>query len=195
MECGVLGGQVKRTSVKEGNYTIDLRGIVNAQWSVKQANVGTAVDLIVDTIGVENGEKATLEIYVRDGNYTDHLLETLEAQVSGDQARASWTIQVDEKYLTLCEAKASKKKYSQPFFFFKVKIADMIEQSGLLHVKDWIEVELYGDANKPIPNERFRVVLDSGVVINDKLDGSGKKKVQGVSPGNVSIEFLDRNDV
>ncbi len=72
------------------------------EWSVKKADVGTAVDLKVETLGVADGEKATLEIYVRDGNYSDHRLEVIEAQVSGDKIKESWTMQVDEKYLNIC---------------------------------------------------------------------------------------------
>jgi hypothetical protein len=84
---GVLGGQIKRTGVPQGTYQIAFRGILNAQWSVKQANVGSSVDLIVDTIGIDNGVKATLAVFIRDGNYADHVLTSIDATLSNNQIR------------------------------------------------------------------------------------------------------------
>jgi uncharacterized Zn-binding protein involved in type VI secretion len=114
---GVLGGQIKKSGVPEGDYEITLRGITNAQWSVRESEVGESVTLIVNTIGVEDGVKAALHIYMRDGNYTDHYLEKLNGEVSGDEVQVDWTMQIDEKYLKICDAKDSKKRFSKPFFF------------------------------------------------------------------------------
>jgi uncharacterized Zn-binding protein involved in type VI secretion len=193
-ESGVLAGQIKRLGVEKGSYTIDLRGIVNAQWSVKQAKVGTAIDLNVDTIGVQDGEKASLEIYIRDGNYSDHLLETLETKVSGDKAKASWTMQVDEKYLGICDAKASKKRFSQPFFFFKVKISDLLEQSGLLFIIDWIEAEIRDDEDTVIADKNYTVVCSNGEIKIGKTDGAGNLRVEGIQPGSCTIQYNLRNE-
>jgi hypothetical protein len=85
---GVLAGQIKRSGVQKGNHQVTLRGIVNAQWSQKKANVGDEMQLNIDTLGVEDGETATIEIYIRDGNYADHLLETIECQVSSNKVKA-----------------------------------------------------------------------------------------------------------
>ena len=192
---GILGGQIKRTGVPQGSYNIKLRGIVNAQWSVAQANVGTAVNLIVDTIGVDQGEKATLDIYVRDGNYTDHLLTTLEGQVSGDQVQASWTLKVDEKFLGLCDAKGSNKKFSRSFFFFKIKIAELSEQSGLLYYQDWIEIKAFGMDGKPAANEDYILRLATGEIIRGKLDGNGMKRINNVDPSICIVEFPNLPEV
>jgi hypothetical protein len=168
---------------------VKLRGIVNAQWSVAQANVGTAVNLIVDTVGVDNGEKATIDIYVRDSNYTDHLLTTIEGQVSGDQVQASWTLQVEEKYLTICDAKETKKKYSTPYFFYRVKIAELSEQSGLLYWQDWIEIILKDETGKAIAGKKYKAYLPTGEIKQGTLNGQGKAKIQNTTPGKVNVRF------
>jgi len=192
---GTLGKQIKRTGVPQGDYTVELQGILDAQWSVKEAEVGNAVDLKVETTGVADGEKALLEIYVRDGNYADHLLEVVEKKVSGDKVQAQWKMQVDEKYLNICDVKSKHKKFSSPYFFYKVTIGELCERSGLLYIKDWIEVELYDEANKPVANERFVLTLGNGKKVEDQLGSDGKKRVKNVSPGQVCVEFPDRNDV
>jgi uncharacterized Zn-binding protein involved in type VI secretion len=189
---GILGGELKRTGVPQGTYTVKLRAITNAQWSMQQVNVGTSVNLIVDTVGVDSGAKAKIDIYVRDGNYADHHLASLEGQVSGDRVQLSWTLQVDEKFLNICDTKAQKKKYSAPFFIYRVTIGDLSEQSGLLYWQDWAEIKLLDDSNKPVANERFKVYLSTGEIREGQLDGSGKKKIEKVPPGGYSVEFPDR---
>jgi hypothetical protein len=162
---------------------------------VKEAKVGTAIDLIVDTVGVEDGEKAIIDIYIRDGNYSDHLLATLEAQSSGDQVKAKWSLEVDDKFLGMCTAKGDKKKFSKPFFFFKVKIAELSEQSGILNYQDWIEIKAVGKDGKPAANEDFVLRLATGEVIRGKLDGNGSKKIKNIDPSICLVEFPNLPEV
>jgi uncharacterized Zn-binding protein involved in type VI secretion len=192
---GVLGHQIKRTGVPQGSYNIKFRGILNAQWSTQSQNVGSPVDLIIDTIGVDSGTKVTCEIYIRDSNYTDHHLSSVEGQINGAQARISWTLQVDEKLLKICDAKEKNKKFSAPFFFYRATIDDMSEQSGLLYWKDWVEIELKDGDNNPIGNERVKIKLSTGEIKETRLQSNGKQRVTGVQPGNILVEFPDRSDV
>jgi uncharacterized Zn-binding protein involved in type VI secretion len=189
VQTGFLAGQIKRSGVPKGDYTVELRGIVNAQWSTKQADVGTAVTLKVDTLGVDDGNDAKLEIYVRDGNYADHLLATIEAKVSGDQVQTQWTLQVDEKLLSICDSKGEKGKYSQPFFFFKVSIGELAEQSGILYLNDWTEIVLQDDDGKIISNKNCRIALPNGEIRESASDSNGKMKIEGIPPGNLHISF------
>jgi uncharacterized Zn-binding protein involved in type VI secretion len=189
---GVLGGTIKRTGVPQGNYTITLRGIVNAQWSARESEVGKPVILKVDTVGVENGEKAVLDVFVRDGNYTDHLLDTLEVQVSGNQVQKQWTMQVDEKYLNICTAKETKKKFSRPFFFFRVRIGDLGEQSGILNCLDETEIEIKDSDGKPYEDREIEIGLPDGQKLKKKTDGSGKCSVKKISPSNVRIRIKQK---
>ncbi|MBN1127510.1 MAG: PAAR domain-containing protein [Chitinispirillaceae bacterium] len=185
---GVLGGAIKRSGVPEGDYGITLRGIVNAQWSAREADVGKPVTMKVDTIGVENGEKAVISIFVRDGNYTDHLLETMEAQVSGEKIEKQWTMQVDEKYLNICSVKESKKKFSRPFFFFRVTIGDLGEQSGILYLCDKMEISLVDDDGNAIANAGYSIALSSGEIKKGTLDSQGKARIDTFAPGKANVK-------
>jgi uncharacterized Zn-binding protein involved in type VI secretion len=187
--AGVLGGQIKRTGVPQGSYDINLRGIVNAQWSTRQEDVGKAVNLIVDTIGVENGEKAAIDIYVRDANFGDHHLASVEAQVNNNQVKTQWTLSVDEKYLKLCDLKDTTKRSSRPFFFFRVAIGDLTEQSAQLYYKDWVEIELKDEDGKAIADKNFKAFLPSGEIREGKTDSQGKARIEGVSPGAAQLEI------
>jgi len=192
---GTLGKQIKRTGVPQGDYTVELQGIMDAQWSVKEAALDTAVDLKVETTGVADGEKAVLEVYVRDGNYTDHLLEVIEKQVSGDKVQAQWTMRVDEKYLNICDVKSKQKKFSSPYFFYKVTIGELCERSGILRYKGKMDIELCDGNDKPVKNASYRIRLSTGEVRSGKLDQNGKIPVGDIPPTKHTVEFPDCQDV
>jgi|WetSurMetagenome_2_1015567.scaffolds.fasta_scaffold00168_27 uncharacterized Zn-binding protein involved in type VI secretion len=186
---GVLGGRIGMTSVPEGSYTVALRAIVNAAWSAREAEAGNPVTMEVDTEGVENGETALLEIYVRDGNYADHLLDSIAAAVDGNRVRRQWTLSVDEKYLSICGAKEQQKASSLPFFFFKVSIGELTVQSGALFLKDWLDVALKDHADNALADRNFKAILPSGEIRRCVTDDSGKARIKGIAPGKVRLEF------
>jgi uncharacterized Zn-binding protein involved in type VI secretion len=185
---GVLGGQIKRTGVPKGDYDINLRGMVNVQWSTRRSEVGKSVDLIVDTIGVDNGEKAAIDIYVRDSNFGDQLLETLEAPVNSNQAKTKWTMRVDEKYLKICDLKDTGRRSSRPCFFFKVAVKELAGQSGPLFLTDKVELELKDGDGKTLANTAYEAVLPTGEIREGRSDGQGKVKIEDTPPGRIRIK-------
>jgi uncharacterized Zn-binding protein involved in type VI secretion len=190
---GVLSGEIKRTGVEEGNYELKLFGIGAVRWSTGSAAVGDKVDLLVDTIGIEDGTPVVLTVFIRDGNYADHSLAEIQTQISSDQAKTSWSLAVDEKYLLIADKKAQKKRYSQPFFFFRVSVAGLSEQSGILNLTDWVEISLKGEDGKAIGNKDYRVQLPTGEIREGTLDANGKAKIENVSPGTAAISFSLRS--
>jgi uncharacterized Zn-binding protein involved in type VI secretion len=188
-DSGVLTGLVQRGGVPQGNYTFKLRGIVNAQWSTNRANVGTAVNLIVDTVGVDNGETAILQIFVRDTNYSDHLLETIEAQVNNDQVQVAWTMQVDDDLLELWSRRMISGRYSKPFFFFRTTIAELFEQSNFFVLQTWVEIKALQQNGNSAANEPYIIRLANGQILCGNLDGNGQKRINDVIPSLCEIEF------
>jgi len=93
---GWLGKQIKRTGVPEGSYTVELRAIVDAQWSVKKAAVDQYVDIKVDVIGIASGETATISIYEQTRS-SDIIREVIETSVSGIRSRRDGSIRRKKK--------------------------------------------------------------------------------------------------
>lgn len=184
-----LGGQIKRRGIPEGNYEITLFGIVNAQWSKQEAEVGETVKMKVETVGIENGTKASLQVFIKDANYTDYLLETFETKVNGDKVEQDYTLQVDDKLLGICDQKAGNVRYSQPFFYYKVGIGGLTEQSALLMYKDYFEINLKDDRGNPIGNKKYKAYLPNGEIKEGMLDGQGHVRIDKVPPGRVNVSF------
>jgi hypothetical protein len=191
----VLGGGIKRTGVAEGSHEITLRAIANAQWDKQKAKVGDTVRLKIETAGVDSGAKAVFDVFVKDGNYADHVLTALDATVRNGKAEVEWTLDVDEKYLAICGEKSKRGRYSQPFFYFIVHVGDLTQKSGILLYQDYVEIELRDEANKPVTREEYRLYLPTGETREGQLDGTGRAKEERIPPGNISVAFPDRDDV
>lgn len=53
----------------------------------------------------------------------------------------------------------------------------------------WIEIELVGMDDKPIPGERYRVLLPDGRADEGTLDQNGWARIAGFEAGQCTIEF------
>ncbi len=186
---GLVAGRLSKQGVPQGNFDITLQAIYGAKWSKDAAKVGDKIKLIAKTSGITSGEKAVFEIFVRDSNYADRLLETLGTTVNGDAIETEWTFQVDEKYIKMQTDKEKTPRYSAPAFYFLVKSANLQSRSGLLRFEDFIELKLKDDQGKPMANKKFRLYLSNGETREGQLDGSGYAKVEKIPPGNVRVSF------
>ncbi|MBU0753703.1 MAG: hypothetical protein KJ645_01095 [Planctomycetes bacterium] len=58
----------------------------------------------------------------------------------------------------------------------------------------WIEIELIGMDDKPIPGEAYRIVLPDGeTVAEGTLDENGKARIEGLEPGECKVSFQNRD--
>lgn len=55
----------------------------------------------------------------------------------------------------------------------------------------WIEIELVGEDDKPIPGEKYEIALPDGSVASGTLDQKGFARVEGFKKGQCQISFPD----
>lgn len=190
-----LGGRVKLIGIDEGEYDLGICAIVNVQWSTMNAEVGDSVDMTITTVGISDGVPAKIEVFVKDSNFTDYLLEKIETEVSGDEISESFTLAIDEKYLEICDKKESKGKFSNPLFFFRVTIDDLIEQSGLLRCTDKIELQLIDGNDAPISNAKYTLSLSNGSIKKGTTDSQGNILIPKDLPGKFTFGFDDYSQI
>jgi hypothetical protein len=53
----------------------------------------------------------------------------------------------------------------------------------------WIEIQLIGEDNQPIPGERYRIELTDGSVREGRLNEEGLARVDGIDPGQCQVTF------
>jgi type VI secretion system secreted protein VgrG len=61
--------------------------------------------------------------------------------------------------------------------------------------RSWIEIELVGEDDKPIPGERYEITLPDGSLARGTLDEKGFARVDGIEPGTCQVCFpeLDKD--
>ena len=189
---GNLVGAFKKTGVKEGDYEIELKAITRAEWSKKEAEVGEKVKLIVETTGIENGEKATLQIYIKDSSFADRLLKTISTEVKSDKIEEEWELKIAKDLLDVQDEKSSIDKYSTPLFVFEVQAGGQKQRSGLLQYKDWIELKIKDAEGKSLANKKFKLYFPNGEIREGTLDSNGYAKVGKIPPGKFKISIDPR---
>ena len=113
--------------------------------------------LKVKSIGIENGEKVEFRIFVKDINYSDHLLIKLDAEIKSDKAEIEWELKVDEDLIKITDHKETIGRYSQPFFYFDAYCNEMVAKSGFLYYEDKAELVFKDENGKAIADKEYKV--------------------------------------
>jgi uncharacterized Zn-binding protein involved in type VI secretion len=182
-------GRILRDGIKQGQAKVVLVDLFGAAWSKENAKVGDKVKLTVKSLGIDNGEKVEFRIFVKDINYADHLLTTLEANINSDKAEVEWELKVDEEYIKIVDRKENIGRYSQPFFYFDAYCNELVAKSSLLYYEDKVEIKFMDEDGKALKDKDYTITLPSGEIKKGKLDGSGKSKIEKLPPGKIKISF------
>jgi uncharacterized Zn-binding protein involved in type VI secretion len=179
-------GRVIRDGIKEGDAKIEIFSISNAKWSKDKAEVDEKIDITAETKGFEDGTKAVIEIYKRDISGADSVVKNLESEIKGGKISASWEF----KFPAGDQKKSSDYRvYSSPEYYFIIVCGRVTARSGLLGFKDWIEIELKDENNKPVANEEYLLYFSDGTVRKGKLNSSGYTKEEKIIPGKYEVKF------
>lgn len=184
---GNLLGQVKKTGLKEGDYEITLKTILRAEWSTKKAKAGEKVKLKAETAGIDDGEPAVFRIHIRDVNYANRELTTVEGEVSGNKAEVEWQLEVDKGLLEIQADKDKIGRFSAPVYYFIVESGGFSMRSPFLEIVDDMEIRIIDDEGNPVRDKTYRLYLSNGEVREGTLDGDGKATVEDVPPGQIRI--------
>ncbi len=57
--------------------------------------------------------------------------------------------------------------------------------------RSWIEIRLVDDDNRPVPGQKYRVKLPDATTVTGVLDGEGKARINGITPGQSVVCFPD----
>jgi uncharacterized Zn-binding protein involved in type VI secretion len=191
---GNLSGRIKKGGIEEGSYKITLIAITEAKWSKAKAKVGDEVKLTATTSGIEDGTKAVFQIFIKDPNFADKGLASLEADVNGDKAEVDWELQVDDNLLEIHDEKEKGGGYSNPSFYFIVTAGGQTQRSALLKYDDVVEITLTDRDGNPIGGAKYKMRLPNGQIREGTLDSNGKGKEENVPPGRVRVSYEINND-
>lgn len=188
-------GRIRRDALKSGQCQAQLFDVRNAKWSKDKANVGEKVKLTADVEGFEDGIPVVIEIYKRDLRGPDAHFATIETKSSNNKIEAEWQYVFPKLDMEKIQPGQDKIAYSAPEYFFEVVVGQCLSRSGSLSYKDYIEIQLKDEKDKPMGGEEYILYLPDGEVRKGKLDRDGYKKEEKIPPGLCQIKFPNLTDV
>jgi hypothetical protein len=60
-----------------------------------------------------------------------------------------------------------------------------------LRLRTWIEVQLIGDDDKPVPYAKYAIALPGGAIKTGTLDENGRARVEDIPAGTCKVSFPD----
>jgi uncharacterized Zn-binding protein involved in type VI secretion len=185
---GTLFGTIKKSHVVSGSYSIKLSAITSVRWSKKKTAVGSDVDMIVETVGIDSGIPVLLMVYVRDSNFADSFLMSIETTLQGTTVKEKFKFTMSERYLEAARTKAKSSRCSMPLFYFKAVIGKLTLRSNVLMLTDKLTVALKDDDGNAIGNKKYEILFPNGEHRNGTLDSSGKAEMLEIAPGTADFK-------
>ena len=185
-----------------GQANVRLMVVSNAQWSADTAEVGETVTMSADIEGYEPGTEAVFSIYERDVSGPDRLIASVEAQTQGSSVEAEWQYEYQEEPEDAQGARIQvsggdqreRMGYSDPDYYFVVRVGSQEARSGFLEVRDYLEAELKDPDEEPIADQEYTLYLPNGQIRNGTTDGSGVIREEDLPPGYCEIRFPELPD-
>lgn len=177
--------------------------VFNMKWSAKEARRGDVLTLSADTNGLRDHEEVTVIIYEYDRDSAHDKIVELPATVMDKRIELQWEYEYHEdtnEIPTQEELDKYGKKYNPPEYFFTVKVEDtefgkQEQESGLLEFKDWVKIKLVDEEGNAIANEDYVLYLPDGQQRQGTLDSNGQAKEENIPPGEVTIEFPNKEEI
>jgi len=169
-------------------------------WQEPEALVGEEITLNAHFDGASGNVDVEVEIYrvAQEGEH--ELVDTVRAEIRDGALEETWEVEAGEGSggsqgagTDESPGESGAKETPPPKLFFVVKAGEgkwgEKQESGLLEVKEWLEIELADESGKPLADEEYVVKLPGGREIKGTLDKNGFARIEGVSPGDAEVEF------
>lgn len=130
------------------------------------------------------------------GEIDGALREKLGAFYGPDQDETTLQVKPEKEEEEQEEAEAGEDLPPAPALVAHVQLCKAKGEGGdKLRLRSWVEVQLVGEDDSPIPDEKYVLTLPGGKRIEGALDKEGRVRVDGIPPGPCQISFpgLDKD--
>ena len=163
--------------------------IKNCKWDKKEARREDILKLTADVLNVYEGTEAEIQIWEYDDDLEHDFITKFTTTVKNKKIEAEWEYEYYEDTDDIPTEEETEKGYNPPEYFFRVTVAGVSADSGLLEFKDWIEIELKNTDGNPVCDEEYILYLANGKEKRGKLNKEGFAKEKDIPPGKTLVEF------
>ncbi len=165
--------------------------IKNLKWDKKEARRGDIIKLTADVTNVYEGAEAEIQIWEHDSDGAHDLITKFPAIVKNNKIDVDWEYEYHEDTDEIPTEAEAEQGYNPPEYFFRVIIAGVSADSGLLEFKDWVEIEWLYPNGDPAANKKFKLFLADGNERSETFDANGKFRLEDMPPGPLRVALED----
>lgn len=183
----------KLSLTKKSNcmYVYPAVEIKNLKWDKKEARRGDILKLTADVNNVYEGAEAEIQIWEHDTDGAHDLITKFPVIVKNKKIEVDWEYEYHEDTDEIPTQEEAEKGYNPPEYFFRVNIAGVSADSGLLEFKDWIEIQWAEADGTPAANRKFKLITADGKERNESFDSQGWIRLEDMPPGAFKIILED----
>jgi len=189
-------GRVRFEDAPPGKFTLELESyefvfkqlgeIIKARWEKDKAKCGDEVKMIVDVKDFDDGIPAKLEIWERDVDGKNDLIEQIDGEVQGNKVEAVWVYSAEDVEEDLKED-VEEEEEGEPEYFFTVKIEGGEANSEILTFSYLLDIYLEDEDGTPLDDVEYTVFLSDGTERKGKFK-DGHAKIDDAAYGSFTVE-------
>lgn len=188
---------------QESSSTIPARPVIQVSkmcWDKTEVHRGDVVKLTTQFVNPLPGANARVIIYEYDPDGHHEKYCSFPAEIQNDKLEIQWEFDYNPDTAQI-PTEAERQEYQKhyvPVELFFVVVVDGVrigvnQESGLLKFKDWLRIELRDGKGKPVPNEKYTIILPDGSKKNGMLNADGFALEKDVPPGSQYVFFPNRD--
>ena len=188
-------GHAKFTDAPSGKFKIEfeefdfvsgtLGTIIKARWENTKAKCGEEVKMMVDVEDFEDGTSAQFEIWERDVDGKDDLIEKIDGKVQGNKVEAVWVYSPEEVEEDLKEEEEEEE--GEPEYFFTVDIEGEKATSDILTFTYPLDIYLEDEDGKKLDDVEYTITFSDGTKKKGKFK-DGLAKIEDAPYGKFILE-------
>jgi hypothetical protein len=180
-----MDAPVGRFKLELEEYEFVFGKIIKVNWDANKTKYGEKIKMLVDVEGFEDGTPAKFEIWKREGNGKNNVIERIDGKVQGNKVEAVWDYSPEEVEEDLKEKVEEDKE--EPEYFFAVDIEGEEARSEILTFNYPIDIYLEDKNGNPLEGAEYKITLSDGTEIRGKFK-KGHAKVEDAPYGKFSVE-------
>ena len=173
-----------------GPGTQPWKDVISAFWRSDYLRREQTAILAGTTVGYGDGTSATLLIYEFDLEGNHEYVDRTSGTVKQDQVEVEWVFDYRKDVAGLPSVLEGAEFYSAPSYFFELKVAGKSATSGLIEFRDYTEVELTDEDNKPRAYAEYTAQFADGSQLQGVSDSAAIICLEDIPPGNVHWQFV-----
>ncbi|MGL1900508.1 MAG: PAAR domain-containing protein [Fibrobacterales bacterium] len=167
-----------------GSVEIKVKDLCNAEIGADPVKQDEAVTITCEAPGFEDGP-CKVQVMALVNNKDQHVLETIDASISGEAIEVSWTL--TEDHIDMVVSQDDIEVSSLNCF---MTAEHLIAVASAVKVTSTYETTLVDPEENPVADRNVKVHFATGAIVEATTDGDGNIMLEDVPPGRATVEVL-----